>query len=110
MQGRRNMIKRILLSREKVLPYDNSDNSFVQPLELEYYITESPPDRYMVNEEETVYGMSVVKKAGEGVIEEEFIRNYSCSRKDAENVVKILAANKVTPLELPYIIDDLLGV
>lgn len=103
------MIKRILLARTNLLPYENSSFFSDQAIELEYYITVSPPERYHVNEEAEIYGMMVVKKVEEGIIEEEFIRNYSSSREETVNIVKKLAANKVTPLELPYIIDDLLG-
>lgn len=103
------MINRVLLVKTSVLSQDSMPAS-EKPLELEYYLTVSSPDRYLINDETEVYGILVAKRLDEVSTEEELVTNFSCSREDTVHVVRKLAENKVTPLELPYIIDDLLGV
>ena len=78
-------------------------------LELEYYLVESDPDRENTAPEERGYGIQIIKKESGVACESVMLRDIHPSRETAEKLVKLMADNTVTPVTLPYIIDDMLG-
>ena len=75
---------------------------------LEYYILESSCS----SEEEmerTIYGLEVVKKQGE-IVENATINDFSPCREETELLVEKLSVNKVTPVGLIDVMNDLIGV
>lgn len=75
-------------------------------IELEYYLIESIPDDM---EEEKEYGVQIVEKHHNSIIESEMFKNvYNC-RASVENLIRKLVYNTVTPVTLSYILDDILG-
>ncbi|NLD48574.1 MAG: hypothetical protein GX660_15530 [Clostridiaceae bacterium] len=79
-------------------------------IELEYYLIESEPKQFEENFGGKVYGIEIVKKAKESSIESKIIRNLSYDRQNTHNMVCYLAENIVTPVELSFVLDDLMGV
>lgn len=79
-----------------------------KPLTLEYYILEGA-SRRMDKPLEKVYGIEIVEKVRNIRIETKKIHDYSSDIKDAKAVIDLLASNAVTPVELIYVIDDMLG-
>jgi hypothetical protein len=75
--------------------------------DLEYYLIES--NERNEGDESTVYGLEIIKRAGENT-ESKLIRNYSNSIKATRQLIKQLAYNTVTPVSLPFVIDDILGM
>lgn len=75
---------------------------------LEYYLVESMvPNNNQIRD--TVYGIEIVKKDGSNHIEKETIRNFSPNRKNTLKTINKLAYNTVTPVAMPFILDDLIG-
>jgi hypothetical protein len=78
-------------------------------LELEYYLIESEPAREDAGPGEKGYGIQIIKKENGVASESAIFRDIHHSRETAEKLVRLLADNTVTPVTLPYIIDDMLG-
>ncbi len=78
-------------------------------MELEYYLLEIETD---AGEQELkkAYGIEILKKQ-QGIHEEKKkYQDVFCSRERTKNLVEQLAENTVTPVTLPYILDDILGI
>lgn len=78
-------------------------------LELEYYLVESDPVSDNAAVEERGYGIQIVKKESGTTYESIMLKDIHPNRETTEKLVKLLADNTVTPVTLPYIIDDMLG-
>ena len=73
-------------------------------LELNYYILEN--ENVLNNR---VYGIEIEKKIGNGHYERFLINDLYPNIQDVKNTVDKLAQNTVTPVALPFIIEDILG-
>ena len=102
------MINKFLERRIKIIP-DEGDQGLNKPMELEYYLIES--EAYEIDDFriEKVYGVEIVKKDGESQLESNFVRDLSSSRDGVRSILDLLIKNTVTPVGLPFIIEDLLG-
>lgn len=78
-------------------------------MELEYYLVESSRDHENDATEEKNYGIQIIKKESGTASESIMLRDINPSREETEKLVLLMADNTVTPVTLPYIIDDLLG-
>ena len=78
-------------------------------MELEYYLVESDQDCDNAATEGKSYGIQIIKKECGMASENIMFRDVHPSREETEKLVMLMAENTVTPLTLPYIIDDLLG-
>jgi len=89
---------------------DNSDSKEIgesQTIELEYYEIE---DDLVLQEESKKYGVEIVKKRVEHEevkVENKIINNIYSEEKDMSNLLEKLINNKVTPITLEDIIEDL---
>lgn len=95
---------------ERRIELKKEDGLYSDGIELEYYLIESEPKQFESNFGGKVYGIEIVKKANESSIESEIIRNLSYDRQNTKNMVCYLAENIVTPVELSFVLDDLMGV
>lgn len=102
------MISKYLESKIQV-NQDEEMKSFDSGIELEYYLIESESDSYEILSGNYVYGIEVVKRNNEKSMESEIIRNLSYCRESTQSILIMLAKNKVTPTELTFILDDLIG-
>jgi len=93
----------------KILP-DEGAMEFENPMQLEYYLVESESTEDMEAHTDKVFGLEIIKKVGSVEVERKLIKNYSHSRQTTMNILKLLAENTVTPVSLPYILDDIIGV
>ena len=82
----------------------------------EYYSTERPKsviiDYYILEEEEKNYGLKVIKKeysgTGKTIHEEAYIANeVSDSEEQANKIIELLARNKVTPVAVENVLEDI---
>ena len=103
------MVSKYLEKRVEIIPDGDMGNTGV-PLELEYYLVESDVDMTEDIPEEKTYGIEIVKKTENRNIENEMIRNLCYNKGCAMDILNKLVYNTVTPVELPFVIDDLLGV
>ncbi len=101
------MIKYLEKKIEILTNEDSGD--LKQNMELEYYLIESDINGFDGISEEKVYGIEIIKKMEEERYECEMVKNYSCCADSVKSVLKKLASNTVTPVGLPFILDDLLG-
>lgn len=100
------MICRFLEKRLEILERENSEISG-NDLELEYYLIESEQAEFQTEKE---YGVEIVEKVEGCVVESKMYRNVFTSRDSALDLVKRLADLTVTPVTLPYVLDDIIGV
>jgi|LSQX01.3.fsa_nt_gb hypothetical protein len=78
-------------------------------IELEYYLIESEVERYENCLGGKVYGIEILKRENKNSIESKLIKNLSHNRENTQTIVGILAKNAVTPTELSFVIDDIIG-
>ncbi|MBE5819278.1 MAG: hypothetical protein E7310_00355 [Clostridiales bacterium] len=79
-------------------------------VELEYYQTKNDINN-ILNEDEAKYGIEILKKEYEkdGIyIESNNIKNVCDSSKKVIEIINVLKKNKVTPVGLQDVLDDLL--
>lgn len=86
-----------------------SDN-MQQNLELEYYLIESSSDGIYDKEICKTYGVEIVKKQKGSDDESRHFDNIFICRDQTKSLLELLAEHTVTPLTLPYILDDMLGI
>lgn len=104
---------------KKVLVEQNfNDSGYQRKLQLEYYLLEG----FISDCEELTgiktYGIEIVMKTYDentedeniNIEEREIIRDLSSSKETTKIILDKLASNTVTPIELPFIIDDIVGV
>lgn len=111
--GVKKMMSKILEERVELDPSVDVYSELVKPIFLEYYLVESDAhgSEYGLMSSK-VYGIEIVKKESDSSnarIESELVRNVSCCRESARMILNKLAINSVTPVGLPFILDDLLG-
>lgn len=78
-------------------------------LELEYYLLESKIAESETEEFRNAYGVEIVKKYREQTVEKKHYKDIYFTKEKARSFIELLAKNTVTPITLPYIIDDMLG-
>lgn len=79
-------------------------------VELEYYQTKNDINN-ILNEDDTKYGIEILKKEYEKdriYIESNNIKNVCDSSKKVIEIINLLKKNKVTPVGLQDVLDDLL--
>lgn len=82
----------------------------VNCLELEYYLVESVGSDCTEAEDTREYGVEIVEKELDRVVDSKMFKNiYSC-RSKVQDLIEILARNSVTPVSLPYVLDDMIGI
>lgn len=102
------MICKCLEKRIELIPDEKLDE-FKSPIELEYYLVESDTEDLEELSNEKVYGIEIVKKIDNTKLENKLVRNFSCCKESTRNVLNKLVNNTVTPLELMFILDDIIG-
>jgi len=84
---------------------------FEEPISLEYYLLE-----YEENDNNsefgacTGYGVEVVKILKNEPVESNSFNNITHCKETAVDIINVLARNTVTPVELPYVLDNIIGV
>ncbi|HOA56273.1 MAG: DUF6514 family protein [Acetivibrionales bacterium] len=78
--------------------------------DLEYYLLENETDHDYPESVQTVYGIEIVKRLDDGSVENEKFEGVYVDKSKTRKLIDLLAANTVTPVSLPYILDDLLSV
>jgi len=82
------------------------DNSIL----LEYYLIEDVITGFDELDGKTAYGIEIVKKSVGKNDETATVKNLSCCREKVIKILELLSRNTVTPVGMPYILDDMLGV
>jgi len=82
------------------------DNSIL----LEYYLIEDVITGFDELDGKTAYGIEIVKKPVGKNDETATVKNLSCCREKVIKILELLSRNTVTPVGMPYILDDMLGV
>lgn len=95
--------------RMEILPEEGMETS-AKSFELEYYILESDMEQMDEPSKVTGYGVEIVKKMEGSILEIKAVKNIFCCRQEADRLVELLASHTVTPVTLPYILDDMIGV
>lgn len=88
---------------------ENDISGGQNPIVLEYYLLECDSGEPYGDYENKTYGIEVVKKIKDDALECEIIKDFSPCKASAREILDKLAKNTVTPVELKYILDDLLG-
>jgi hypothetical protein len=101
------MIK-YLEKKVEIFPSESS-GEVKKNIELEYYLIESDFNSLDGISGEKVYGIEIIKRTEEEKYECEMIRNFSNSEVCTKDLLEKLATHKVTPVALPFVMDDLLG-
>lgn len=78
-------------------------------LELEYYLVESEPAGEDAVDGDRGYGIAIVKKKSGAEIESAIFRDVFRSRAETEKLVALMAEHTVTPVTLPYVLEDYIG-
>jgi hypothetical protein len=107
--GCREMRSRFLERRVEV-EFDEGVGSKKGAFELEYYLVESEAVDIDPGDEEKVFGFEIVKNICSLEVERECIRNFSSCRANTRDLLGKLADNTVTPVSLPFVLDDLIGM
>ena len=79
------------------------------PIELEYYLIESNINDYNYDLGEKEYGIEIVKKIDDSKFESEMLKAISPCIEDTRKLLNKLANNTVTPIEMPFVMDDILA-
>lgn len=82
----------------------------MKSFELEYYLLESEADNDDAANNRTIYGIEIVKKTDGGCVENSRFEGIFTDKSRTRELIGTLASNTVTPVSLPYILDDLLGI
>jgi len=80
-----------------------------EPIELEYYLLESEIRGEEELDGRKVYGIEVVKRVNDVKVERKIIKDVSCFKESTLEILKRLAENSVTPVSLPFILEDMIG-
>ncbi len=79
-------------------------------IQLEYYLIESEGGQSYDFKRDKVYGIEIVKKESDNHAESEIVRDFSSSKENTMGMLNILAKNTVTPIELSFVLDDLMAL
>jgi|LSQX01.2.fsa_nt_gb hypothetical protein len=99
-----------LLEKCKEAEREIFDEARGNKLELEYYLLISETDDYEDAGLQKTYGVEVVKKINDLFLDSKVFQNVFLDRERVKDIIRTLANNAVTPVTLPYILDDLLGM
>ncbi|KNY25453.1 DUF6514 family protein [Pseudobacteroides cellulosolvens] len=103
------MIKKYL-QRKININADDTNDERNEKMEIEYYLLESDSFGSDAAYGQKVYGIEIIKKTEEDDIESEFVRNLSTSVDSVSSILDKMVKNSVTPVALPFVLDDLIGV
>jgi len=103
------MIKKYL-QRKININTDITNEERNEKMEIEYYLLESDSSGSDAAYGQKVYGIEIIKKTEEDEIESEFVRNLSTSADRVNSILDKMVKNSVTPVALPFVLDDLIGV
>ncbi|MEG6611745.1 DUF6514 family protein [Pseudoclostridium thermosuccinogenes] len=79
-------------------------------IKLEYYILENEISDMDELTGKIAYGIEIVKKVDGKNDEVSTVKNLSCCKESVIRILDKLACNTVTPVGMPYVLDDMLGV
>lgn len=79
-------------------------------IQMEYYLVESDNGEIYGNAGDKVYGIEISKKERDNYTESEIIRNLYSNKDKTQDVLRLLAENTVTPVELPAVLDDIMAL
>ena len=100
------MISKFLEKRIEIIPQEIKDG-LGNPMELEYYLVECNSE---FNEAEKGFGVEIIMK-NKGIVSESImVSDIFTTREHSEDLIRKLFENSVTPVSLPYILDDMIGV
>lgn len=88
---------------------EESENFNFDKIYLEYYKNRNEEE---IKAKEKLYGVTIIKKTQTGKIleiEEKEITNIINKENDADNILKLLVAYKVTPIGLDDVLQDLVS-
>ena len=88
---------------------EESENFNFDKIYLEYYKNRNEEE---IKAKEKPYGVTIIKKTQTGKIleiEEKEITNIINKENDADNILKLLVAYKVTPIGLDDVLQDLVS-
>lgn len=97
------------LQRRIVLD-SNQDSNVDKDFELEYYLTESNIENGNIHSNSYVYGVEIVKKENNLLVEKKLFSDISINKEETETIIHKLAGNSVTPMALPYVLDNIIGI
>ncbi|HEX9059827.1 MAG TPA: DUF6514 family protein [Clostridia bacterium] len=103
------MFSKFLERKVDLMPSEETSH-LTSPIKLEYYLLESNSTDSIGSDGNTIYGIEVVKKTGNETLESELVRNLSSCSDSVKSILSKLAQNSVTPVALPFVLDDLIGV
>ena len=103
------MVSKFLEKRIEIVMQEIPENPG-NALELEYYLVESDSDYNEGINAGNEYGVEIMKKERGYIKESKMFKGIYASRETIENFIRKLVVNKVTPVTLSYILDDILGV
>ncbi len=102
------MINRLLEKEIELVP-DEGSLGILSPMKLEYYLTETCMDDMDELSGQKVYGIEIVKRVEGLSNEKNSVINLSCCKESTMGILDKLITNSVTPVGLPFILDDMLG-
>ncbi len=79
-------------------------------IQVEYYLVESENGEIYGNAGDKVYGIEISKKERDNYTESEIIRNLYSNKDKTQDVLRLLAENTVTPVELSAVLDDIMAL
>ncbi len=103
------MICKYLESSVSVIS-EGQDLNNGKSMQLEYYLLESDAGYMDGTGYEKKYGIEIIKKENSGVTEDEFVTDVCNDRLKAKALLERIARNTVTPMELKFILDDMVGI
>ena len=114
MRGIKPMVNKYLKKRmdvsTKEYSTDFKETDFKDMIRLEYYLLECE-DKDNTYEFGSIigYGVEVVKVLKDETVESKSFKNITCCKDTVINIIDVLAKNTVTPIELPYVLDNIIG-
>lgn len=98
-----------LLGKCKEAEREILDETQGNKMELEYYLLISETDDIETDVIHKTYGVEIVMKVKGLSSESKILENIHTDMERMKKLIGLLADNTVTPVTLPYIVDDLLG-
>ncbi|MCX8130220.1 MAG: DUF6514 family protein [Clostridia bacterium] len=102
------MVNRLIEKRIELIP-DEHIIGFKSPMKLEYYLIESKLDDMDELSGKKVYGIEIIKKVDGMKDEVKAVKNLSCNIEKTKDLFEKMVKNFVTPIGLPFILDDMIG-
>lgn len=108
-KGGMNMIEKYL-EKKVELGFVETLKGCKNPIELEYYLLESNINDIDELKGKKVYGVEIIKKVNDIRVENNSVQNLFCCKESTKYILNKLANNTVTPVGLPFILDDIIGI